>query len=98
MERLVIDLYELDHKIKFALIFQLIHSWYELKIQSFRISTTFTICQILPLHRKKKDGAHMLTASLITLVTLLERLLASGTLTMALSALFKKVLIMLGAY
>ena len=32
----------------------------------------------------------MLTASLITLVTLLERLLASGTLTMALSALFKK--------
>jgi hypothetical protein len=40
----------------------------------------------------------MLTASLITLVTLLERLLASGTLTMALSTLFKKVLIMLGAY
>jgi hypothetical protein len=39
-----------------------------------------------------------LTASLITLVTLLERLLASGTLTMALSALFKKALILLGAY
>jgi hypothetical protein len=40
----------------------------------------------------------MLTASLITLVNLLERLLASGTLSMALSALFKKALIMLGAY
>jgi hypothetical protein len=40
----------------------------------------------------------MLTASLITLVTLLERLLASGTLSMALSALFRKALIMLGAY
>jgi len=39
----------------------------------------------------------MLTASLITLVTLLERLLASGTLTMALSALLKKALILLGA-
>jgi len=39
----------------------------------------------------------MLTASLITLVTLLERLLASGTLSMALSALFKKALILLGA-
>jgi len=40
----------------------------------------------------------MLTASLIALVTLLERLLASGTLSMALSALFKKALILLGAY
>jgi hypothetical protein len=40
----------------------------------------------------------MLTASLITLVTLLERLLASGTLSLALSALFKKALIVLGAY
>jgi hypothetical protein len=40
----------------------------------------------------------MLTASLITLVTLLERLLASGTLTMALSALFKKALMLLGVY
>jgi hypothetical protein len=40
----------------------------------------------------------MLTASLIALVTLLERLLASGTLTMALSALFKKALILLGVY
>jgi hypothetical protein len=39
----------------------------------------------------------MLTASLITLVTLLERLLASGTLSLALSALFKKVLMLLGA-
>jgi hypothetical protein len=40
----------------------------------------------------------MLTSSLITLVTLLERLLASGTLSLALSALFKKALILLGAY
>jgi hypothetical protein len=40
----------------------------------------------------------MLTASLITLVTLLERLLASGTLNLALSALFKKALILLGAH
>jgi hypothetical protein len=40
----------------------------------------------------------MLTASLITLVTLLERLLASGSLNLALSALFKKALILLGAY
>jgi hypothetical protein len=40
----------------------------------------------------------MLTASLITLVTLLERLLASGSLSLALSALFKKALILLGAY
>jgi hypothetical protein len=40
----------------------------------------------------------MLTASLIALVTLLERLLASGTLNLALSALFKKALLILGAY
>ena len=40
----------------------------------------------------------MLTATLITLITLLERLLASGTLTTALSALFKKALLLLGAY
>jgi hypothetical protein len=40
----------------------------------------------------------MLTASLITLVILLERLLASGTLSLALSALFKKALMLLGAY
>jgi hypothetical protein len=40
----------------------------------------------------------MLTASLITLVTLLERLLVSGSLSLALSALFKKALILLGAY
>jgi hypothetical protein len=33
----------------------------------------------------------MLTGTLITLITLLERLLASGTLAMALSALFKGV-------
>jgi len=33
-----------------------------------------------------------------TLITLLERLLASGTLTTALSALFKKALLLLGAY
>jgi hypothetical protein len=40
----------------------------------------------------------MLTASLITLVTLLERLLASGTLNLALSTLLKKALMLLGAY
>jgi hypothetical protein len=40
----------------------------------------------------------MLTGTLITLITLLERLLTSGTLTMALSALFKKALLLLGAY
>jgi hypothetical protein len=38
----------------------------------------------------------MLSATLITLITLLERLLANGTLTTALSALFKKALILLG--
>jgi len=40
----------------------------------------------------------MLTATLITLITLLERLLASGALTTALSALFRKALLLLGAY
>jgi hypothetical protein len=40
----------------------------------------------------------MLTATLITLITLLERLLASGTLAAGLSALFKKALVLLGAY
>ncbi len=39
----------------------------------------------------------MLTTTLITLITLLERLLATGALTTALSALFKKALILLGA-
>jgi hypothetical protein len=46
----------------------------------------------------KKKWSFMLTGTLITLITLLERLLASGTLTMALSALFKKALLLLGAY
>jgi hypothetical protein len=40
----------------------------------------------------------MLTASLITFVTPVERLLASGTLNLALSALFKKALVLFGAY
>jgi hypothetical protein len=44
------------------------------------------------------DWSFMLSATLITLITLLERLLASGTLTAALSALFKKALTLLGAY
>jgi hypothetical protein len=44
------------------------------------------------------DWSFMLSATLITLITLLERLLANGTLTAALSALFKKALILLGAY
>ena len=42
------------------------------------------------------DWSFMLSATLITLITLLERLLANGTLTAALSALFKKALILLG--
>jgi hypothetical protein len=45
-----------------------------------------------------KNGEPILTASLITLVTLLERLLASGILSLALSAPFKKTLIPLGAH
>jgi hypothetical protein len=45
-----------------------------------------------------KKWSFMLTATLITLVTLLERLLASGTLAAGLSALFKKALVLLGAY
>ncbi len=40
----------------------------------------------------------MLTGTLITLITLLERLLAFGILAMALSVLFKKALQLLGAY
>jgi hypothetical protein len=39
----------------------------------------------------------MLTTTLITLITILERLLASGTLTAALASLFKKALAQLGA-
>ncbi len=38
----------------------------------------------------------MLTTTLITLITILERLLASGTLTTALAAIFKKALSALG--
>jgi hypothetical protein len=53
---------------------------------------------IKPMQLKQKEWSFMLTGTLITLITLLERLLASGTLTMALSALFKKALILLGAY
>jgi len=40
----------------------------------------------------------MLTTTLITLITILERLLASGTLTTALAAIFKKALSVLGVY
>ena len=40
----------------------------------------------------------MLTTTLITLITILERLLASGTLTTALAAIFKKTLSALGVY
>jgi hypothetical protein len=40
----------------------------------------------------------MLTTTLITLITILERLLASGTLTTALTAIFKKALSALGVY
>ena len=47
--------------------------------------------------RKPNKGDNLLSATLITLITLLERLLAIGTLTTALSALFKKALLLLGA-
>jgi len=40
----------------------------------------------------------MLTTTLITLITILERLLASGTLTTALAAILKKTLSVLGVY
>jgi hypothetical protein len=40
----------------------------------------------------------MLTTTLITLITILERLLATGTLTTALAAIFKKALSTLGVY
>ena len=52
--------------------------------------------QASKLHWDKK-WSKMLTTTLITFITLLERLLATGTLTTALSALFKKALILLGA-
>jgi hypothetical protein len=40
----------------------------------------------------------MLTTTLITLITILQQLLASGTLTAALAAIFKKALSALGVY
>jgi len=40
----------------------------------------------------------MLTTTLITLITILERLLASGTLSAALAAIFKKALSALEVY
>jgi len=43
-------------------------------------------------------GEKMLTTTLITLITILERLLASGTLTTALAPIFKKALSALGVY
>jgi len=46
---------------------------------------------------KPNKGDNLLSATLITLITLLERLLATGALTTALSALFKKALLLLGA-
>ena len=42
------------------------------------------------------EGKKMLTTTLITLITILERLLASGVLTTALATLFKKALTLLG--
>jgi hypothetical protein len=38
----------------------------------------------------------LLTTTLITLITILERLLATGALTTALSALFRRALMLLG--
>jgi hypothetical protein len=43
-----------------------------------------------------RDDKKMLTTTLITLITILERLLSSGVLTTALAALFKKALTLLG--
>jgi hypothetical protein len=40
----------------------------------------------------------MLATTLITLTIILERLLASGTLTTALAAIFRKALSVLGVY
>jgi hypothetical protein len=44
----------------------------------------------------ERDDKKMLTTTLITLITILERLLSSGALTTALAALFKKALTLLG--
>ena len=44
----------------------------------------------------ERDDKKMLTTTLITLITILEPLLASGVLTTALAALFKKALTLLG--
>jgi len=41
-------------------------------------------------------GSILLTTTLITLITILERLLATGALTTALSALFRRALTLLG--
>jgi len=38
----------------------------------------------------------MLSTTLITLITILERLLANGVLSSALAALFRKALVLLG--
>ena len=51
------------------------------------------------LSKKEEERENkMLTTTLITLITILERLLASGTLTTALAAIFKKALSALGVY
>ncbi len=47
---------------------------------------------------KKEKEKKMLTTTLITLTIILERLLASGTLTTALAAIFRKALSALGVY
>jgi hypothetical protein len=44
----------------------------------------------------ERDDKKMLTTTLITLITILERLLSSGVLTTALATLFKKALTLLG--
>ncbi len=43
-----------------------------------------------------RDLKKMLTTTLITLITILERLLSAGVLTTALATLFKKALTLLG--
>ncbi len=51
------------------------------------------------LSKKEEERENkMLTTTLITLITILERLLASGTLTTALAAIFRKALSALGVY
>jgi hypothetical protein len=57
---------------------------------------TFLIPFFAILHIEKK-GENLATSVVITLIQLLQKLLASGTLGNALAAVLKKALILLGA-